>query len=213
MTISSIISIGLKAIKSVPKELWLIIVIVILSVLLLGTCAKNQKIQNDNERLNKNYSEISRKTNEYTKQVSLDKEAMEATIKALLDEKKDLKDVVDSLGIRVKNISSVRRYESVRYVRDTVTQIKWKMIGGLKQYSTTLDRCNLKVTSTWFEGDSLSNIDAEVKTDLTFINFKKRPKRFWFIRYGNWQYNEVVIDACAQDSVYVRENVEFQKVK
>lgn len=213
MTISSIISIGLKAIKSVPKELWLVIVIAVLSVLLLGTCAKNQKIQNDNERLNKNYSEISRKTNEYTKQVSLDKEAMEATIKALLDEKKDLKDVVDSLGIRVKNISSVRRYESVRYVRDTVTQIKWKMIGGLKQYSTTLDRCNLKVTSTWFEGDSLSNIDAEVKTDLTFINFKKRPKRFWFIRYGKWQYNEVVIDACAQDSVYVRENVEFKKIK
>lgn len=213
MTISSIISIGLKAIKSVPKDVWYVVAIVALSVILFGTCAKNAHTNRQLEKANRNYSEISRKTDEYTKQVSLDKETMEATIEALLDDKKDLKDVVDSLGIRVKNISSVRRYESVRYVRDTVVDIRYKMLGGLKYYEMSKDFCSAKVNVGFFEGDSTADISAEIKTDLTFINFKKRPKRFWFIRYGKWQYNEVVVDACAQDSVYVRENVEFKKIK
>ena len=211
MILSTVISFLKGAAWDFVKSTWYVWVIAILCALLLGQCAKKQHAENIAATNQKNYEESQRKASELTKQYEIDEKSWRGEMEREIGSNEFLKAKLDSLNIKYKNIQQLRTYKSVRTIRDTVVEVKWEYVAGIKYYEINKEYCGLEIKGGFFEGDSVITLKPKVTTDLTFINTKQRPKKFLFFRYGKWVFNSIVINKCEGDSVI--NNAVFTKIK
>ena len=214
MIINTIISCLTNNALDFLRRTWYIWVIAILCILLAGSCAKEQLLEAKLDISEKNYKESERKTSRITKEFQLKEAEYDNAVQSSLDETKWLKDSLNSLNIKVKNINKYQRYTSVKTIRDTLVEVKWRNVSGMRYNEVSKEGCNFKVSAGWFEGDTIATINTRVTTDIALINYWNR-KRLWgvkiFPKWGKKKYESIVIDKCSQDTIIT--NQTFNRLK
>jgi hypothetical protein len=189
-------------------------VIAAMGLFLMGACAKNQLLEAELQVAEYNYKESERKTSQITKEFELKEAEYDNAVQSSLDETKWLKDSLNSLNIKVKNINKYQRYTSVKTIIDTLVEVKWRNVSGMRYNEVSKEGCNFKVSAGWFEGDTIATINTRVTTDMAIINYWNR-KRLWGVRifpkWGKKKYESIVIDKCSQDTIIT--NQTFNRLK
>lgn len=196
------------------KKTWYIWAIAALSFLLVGSCAKNQLLNNRLSIVNSNYEDAMRKTDRITKEYNLRDEEYQSEVESVLNEAQWLRDSISKLKIKIKNTTKIQTYSSVKVIRDTVVKIKYSDVNGLRYNEISKEGCNFKVIGGWFEGDTIASMNVTIRNDLAFVNYYERRPLFGirvFPKWGKRFFTSIAIDKCQGDTIL--NNQTFNKIK
>ena len=207
-------NIAVDIVLSFVKRTWYVWVMLILSIFLVGSCAKNQLLTNELKTMGNNYEDAMRKSSRITQEYNLNDKDYNKQLESALEDVRWLKDSLKALNISPRKTNKVQTYSSTRTVRDTIVRIFWKEIAGLRYNEISKEGCGFTLKGGWFDGDSTANITVTTKTELAFINYWERNK-LWNIKFlpkwGKRKFTSIVINKCLQDSII--NNQTFNRIK
>lgn len=84
---------------------------------------------------------------------------------------------------------------------DTVLVYPDSLTAHFKQNCYTLD-------VLFYKGAASHTLNY--RDDIIPVIFRERPYKFWFIRYGKWQYRAEILSMCSDSSIKVINNVSIK---
>lgn len=192
-------SIILDIALSFLKKYWYFIAIALLGLLLLRSCYKNAELNGKITTANNQRKNMVLDVSRATQEITLTKKGFGE----VLQEKQELKWVIDSLKKNPKVITEVHYIRSTKINTDTV-RINTSKYNGMIFNRAEYKVCGLEVDFGWFNGDTLGDFNVIDHTELAIVSTDERKRLFGFKglpKWGKRQYDVTVLTQCGDSLI------------
>lgn len=192
-------SIVISIAASFLKKYWYFVAIALLAILLLKTCDKNTDLRNKNQKSQGQLQSMALDVSRITQEATISKKGF----REILDEKKELKWVLDSLKKNPKVITEVHYIRSTKKYRDTV-RINTSEYSGMLFNKATYKACGIDVSFGWFNLDTLGDFSVVKHTKIAIVSTNERKRLFGGKRLPKWgkrQYEVTVLTQCGDSLI------------
>lgn len=179
-----------------------IIILSVASLIIVIQAGKINRLEMDNLRISNNLLQVLSDSSEITF-LRLKKNEVIGRYK------KERDSVLMLLKIRPKEI--------IRIVTNTITEVDtvFKEVpvlvtGPDRWFVSDTGKCHIWSGNVFLQDTSMNLLrtNFQYNNDIQIVNYKERPHRLWFIRWGRWIYKQDVSSRCGES--YTKE-VEFVK--